>query len=709
MSDLAVVIDSVGFGYTKNHPVLKDVSIHVPRGAVYCLLGSNGCGKTTLLNILLGRIQPQQGSIQVLGTKVEANNGHQLNHLIGYMPQHIALIPGMDIEETFFYFARVNHVRDRGFVLKRIQSYLHMLGLTNAKQFVWQLSGGQKRLLSLGVTLIYEPAVLLLDEPTVGVDSLIRRDIWKHLKEICYQKNVTVIITTHYIDEAKQSNMVGFIKDGGILAEQSPNSLMHQLECNTLEEVFYKLCLKDNANKKLIKSSSASGEQFRYSKVDPDKMTDDHHNHQNGYKHNAPQIAYNKQHYCSKGLFNVEHLQALACREWTIFKSNLQIFALMILIPLFTITLFQSSYGRTPRNVPVAIVNRDEGINQTGIGRISEIYLQEFNTSMVKLNFFPTESAAFKSLKEGKNVIALAFRPNFSRAFVNRYSIDGMLSFESLYDERNVQQLIHDSNIHQYIDLSDTLNARYLNRSVLQAFHRMVQQFGAQNGLNPYIFSTPIQVERLVYGSLEPHLQDLFQAGIIIIILVAITVLMTALRIVSWHADGCLERDLNQGVKPIELLLTFQMAPLIPVLIQILVVLLFSFYVIGIKLDGSFWEAYLIVFLTTYQGIFFGAFIGIFCRTQLSALIFSFTLMVVIFFSGGILWPVEGMPSTIQKIFLINPIMLPIRSLRCIMLRGWSMQTSFMVTIGYITSGATCAVLFVLESVLFHWSVKTIN
>lgn len=188
MSDLAVVIDSVGFGYTKNHPVLKDVSIHVPRGnglilkiiffqkgnvcsivgAVYCLLGSNGCGKTTLLNILLGRIQPQQGSIQVLGTKVEANNGHQLNHLIGYMPQHIALIPGMDIEETFFYFARVNHVQDRGFVLKRIQSYLHMLGLTNAKQFVWQLSGGQKRLLSLGVTLIYEPAVLLLDEPTVS-------------------------------------------------------------------------------------------------------------------------------------------------------------------------------------------------------------------------------------------------------------------------------------------------------------------------------------------------------------------------------------------------------------------------------------------------------------------------------------------------------------------------------------------------------------
>ena len=93
----------------------------------------------------------------------------KLNHIIGYMPQDIALNPDLHIDETFFYFARVNHIRDQKFVLKRIQDYLDMLGLTSSKQYVWQLSGGQKRLLSLGVTLIYEPKILLLDEPTVGV------------------------------------------------------------------------------------------------------------------------------------------------------------------------------------------------------------------------------------------------------------------------------------------------------------------------------------------------------------------------------------------------------------------------------------------------------------------------------------------------------------------------------------------------------------
>lgn len=461
------------------------------------------------------------------------------------------------------------------------------------------------------------------------MDSLIRRDIWKHLKEICYQNKVSVIITTHYIDEAKQSNLVGFIKDGGVLAEQSPNSLMHQLKCNTLEEVFYKLCLRDNAKKSSEASLNSSEKDIRYSKFSPDELDEQAQDQQERHKEvqppnhtaksNAPKIAYHKQQYCSKGLLNMEHLQALACREWTIFNSNLQLFALTIIVPLITITLFQSSYGRTPRNLPVAIVNQDEGFNQT-VGRVSDIYLSNFNTSMVKMNFFPTEEEAFESLKLGKNVIALAFRANFSRAFVNRYSSDSMFRVESLYDENNIQQLISDSNIYQYLDQSNTLNARYLNRSVLMAFQQMVREFGAQNGLNPYIFTLPIQVETF-YGSLNPSLQDLFQAGIIIILLLAFTVLMTTLRIVSARENGCLERDLNQGVKPIELLLTFQMAPLVPVLIQIFVVLLFAFYILGIKLDGSFWAAYFLVFLTAYQGIFFGTFISIFCRNQLSALV----------------------------------------------------------------------------------------
>ena len=149
------------------------------------MLGSNGCGKTTLLNILLGRITPHKGTIHILGHRINASQ--RLNHFIGYMPQDIALNPDLDITETFLYFARVNHVFDHNFVDGRIRSYLDMLNLDNPKQYVKHLSGGQKRLLSLGVTMIYEPKILLLDEPTVGVDSMIRCKIWQHLNTICRQ------------------------------------------------------------------------------------------------------------------------------------------------------------------------------------------------------------------------------------------------------------------------------------------------------------------------------------------------------------------------------------------------------------------------------------------------------------------------------------------------------------------------------------------
>lgn len=91
-----------------------------------------------------------------------------------------------------------------------------------------------------------------------------------------------------------------------------------------------------------------------------------------------------------------------------------------------------------------------------------------------------------------------------------------------------------------------------------------------------------------------------------------------------------------------------------------------------------------------------------------SVQIVSFSLLVIMFFTGGILWPVEGMPNLVQKVFLVNPIMLPIQSLRCIMLRGWN-YTHFQVLIGYISTFATCAGLFLLESVLFHFSVRSVK
>lgn len=411
---------------------------------------------------------------------------------------------------------------------------------------------------------------------------------------------------------------------------------MSQLGCATLEEVFYRLCLWQN--KALPFESS---EHFRYGKDAQNNNTNNtnavfpvvHYSGEETVKVDTASaldrqgdkgdlnLSHNKALYCSKGLLNMEHMQALACREWTLFRSNLTNFILLVTIPLITVILFQSSYGRTPTNVPVAIVNSDRGLASSS--RISEIYLKSFNTSMVKMSFFNDEDEAFETVKQGKNVMLVAFRSNFSNAFISRYSMNGPLGLANLYDDDDPDSftnMLSDSSIHTYMDMSRVLNVRYLNRSVLMAFHKMVQEYGKMNGQNPYLFSTPIETKQIYYGTLEPNLQDLFQAGIIVIVLVAMSVIL-GLRMINTRNNGVLERDLNQGIKPIELLLTYQMAPLVPVMVQVLVTLLVSFYVVGIRLEGNFWAAYVLVFVTAYQGIFIGTLISVFCRSQISSLV----------------------------------------------------------------------------------------
>jgi len=207
----AAVIDVKGltkrFG-TKT--VVDHVDLNVPRGAIYGFLGPNGSGKTTTIRLVCGLLRPDAGSGQVLGYDVVRDSAH-IKARTGYMTQKFSLYEDLSIEENLSFVARLFDVDDRA---RRVAEAIEDLGLTARKrQLAGTLSGGWKQRVALAACMIHDPDLLLLDEPTAGVDPKARRDFWDQIRRYA-ARGVTTLVSTHYMDEAVQCDSIAYIAYG---------------------------------------------------------------------------------------------------------------------------------------------------------------------------------------------------------------------------------------------------------------------------------------------------------------------------------------------------------------------------------------------------------------------------------------------------------------------------------------------------------------
>ncbi|WP_217586441.1 ABC transporter ATP-binding protein [Lentibacillus saliphilus] len=220
--------------YYKQEQVLRNVALEIPKGQLFGLLGPSGSGKTTLVKIMIGLLEPKKG--EVLVNQVPMPSLEAMQH-IGYMAQSDALYNELTARENLDFFASLYKMKkkDRS---KRIEEVAAMVDLTkHLDKTVEHFSGGMKRRMSLAVALIHEPDLLILDEPTVGIDPVLRDSIWSDLKKL-QQQGTTIVITTHVMDEAEKCNQLGLLRDGYIIAQGSPDELRKQSETSTLEAAF---------------------------------------------------------------------------------------------------------------------------------------------------------------------------------------------------------------------------------------------------------------------------------------------------------------------------------------------------------------------------------------------------------------------------------------------------------------------------------------
>lgn len=182
-----------------------------------------------------------EGSIKVLGHKNEKHKTLKASRRIGYMPQEMALVGELTVKETVLYFGNIFEM-DQAKLKERYEMLRNLLELPPDDLRIDNCSGGEQRRVSFASAIIHEPDLLILDEPTVGLDPLLREKIWEFLWNVTRTTKLSVILTTHYIDEAQKSDVVGLMRDGVLLTEDSPKSIMKSAGTDRLEDAFVEFC-----------------------------------------------------------------------------------------------------------------------------------------------------------------------------------------------------------------------------------------------------------------------------------------------------------------------------------------------------------------------------------------------------------------------------------------------------------------------------------
>jgi ABC-2 type transport system ATP-binding protein len=211
--------------------VIENFSIDVPAGHIFGFLGPNGSGKTTTIRMLCGLLTPDAGSGRCLGYDIIAQSA-AIKREVGYMPQRFGLYEDLSIHENLSFVARLYGVPQPR---RRVEEMLERLGLRErARQLAGYLSGGWKQRLALAACLLHTPRLLLLDEPTAGVDPKARREFWDQIHDLAAD-GMTVLVSTHYMDEAERCHQVGYLAGGRLLIHGSVDEVLEGSGLTTFE------------------------------------------------------------------------------------------------------------------------------------------------------------------------------------------------------------------------------------------------------------------------------------------------------------------------------------------------------------------------------------------------------------------------------------------------------------------------------------------
>lgn len=640
----AVVVRSAYKQYGQT-AILKDLNLTIPTGKIYGLLGPSGCGKTTLLSCIVGRLHLDSGEIKLKGKHISD---------IGYMPQELALHNELSIKETFTYYGYIFNLSN-DVIETRGRELKELLKLPSYSLSLNEISGGQQRRVSLAVAMLHDPKLLILDEPTVGLDPLISQSIWELLLDLTSNEGKTVIITTHYIEEAKQSQMIGLMRKGTLLSEATPTELLTSCNCSYLEEAFLKICqnqvAKTNSFKIPVKQPTR---RFSYARDLP-----------------PPPLLNNT-------LFTFGRFKAQVCKNIYLLRRNIPFTLFVIFLPLIQTVLFNIACGHDPKHLTLGILN-DEPVSQTGTCSLMQtkncfldggvpvscLVLERLKEKTFELVEYSSSEDGQYAVSENKVWGFLHFSKNFSSNLATRFNEGGDITDNNIFDMGSIQAWIDNTNKYMY-DM--------IKRDIFDSYTDVVDSLFNKCNISERIGNTPIRILDPVYGNKNPSFIHYASPAIIALCAFYLPAIYTGSTIISEKEGGVIERVVLSGMNFIEIALAQVLVQTIFIFIQTTLVMIVMFVIFDNPFVGNIFPSFLLLTMIGCGGMCFGFFTAIICRTTTEAAFLGIGTNFLLKFLCGLMWPTEGIHYLLRSISIYLPLTMSTESLRSLTAKGLGLQ-----------------------------------
>ena len=558
---------------------VNNVSFAIGRGEIFGFLGSNGCGKTTTMKVLTGLMPATEGSAKLLGNPVDAKD-LATRKRVGFMSQSFSLYGELSVRQNLVLHAQLFDLPKED-SRARIEELIERFDLADiAEQQSGELPLGLRQRLSLAVAVLHRPEVLILDEPTSGVDPAARDDFWRLLIELSRDQGVTIFLSTHFMNEAQRCDRISLMHAGKVLACDTPDALQQQFHGETLEAAFV-TCLEQAQNEQ--ESSAAPASEAAAAVI------------------NAPPPP-------SKSGFSLTRLIAVASRESKELLRDKVRMAFALLGALFMMVIFGYGISLDVENLAFAVYDQDQSPQ-------SRAYLEAFRSSRYFEEHAPIYSAEelHKRLQRSEIKIALEIPPGFGRdLYAGRQPtvaawLDGGMPFRA-ETSRNYVESVHQANLEQLAALS-SLAQNKQGGAKLETRFRYNQDVVSVNAIGP---------------------------GVMALILAFIPAMLTALGIVREKELGSITNFYATPLTRLEFLLGKQVPYLVVSLVNLTLLVAMNRWLFGVPFKGSALTLALGGLLYVLSTTSMGLLISAFTRTQIAAILGTMiiTSLPTIQFSG---------------------------------------------------------------------------